>query len=205
MSPSRTADARVRLQSFGLRGSIPAVDAPGSTRVQALLARFPTSVTLQASRLKFLGVFAVSGLLLGLCVYMLQHGRLSPSGEVKAWIGIALFGVGVMTSLVMLAPGAGRLTLDQNGFERVTLFLRFRTSWNCVDNFTVCEMSVRRGRRMQFVGYTDRELPANNTSQQLTGRNAALPDSYGLSHDDLASLMGRWRTRALAARPTPRW
>jgi hypothetical protein len=168
--------------------------------VQTLLAHFPTSIALHASRLKFFSVLAVSVLLTGLCVYLLQHGRLSPSGEVKAWVGVVLFGVGVVISVVMLLPGAGRLTLDQDGFQRVTLFLKFRTPWSSVDDFTVCEMTMRRGRRMRFVGYNDRGLPTNNASQQLSGRNAALPDSYGLSHEELANLMAEWRARALAMR-----
>ena len=31
----------------------------------------------------------------------------------------------------------------------------------------------------------------------LTGRNSALPDTYGLSTEDLASIMESWRGRAL--------
>jgi hypothetical protein len=181
-----------------LRGPAAVNDAVRSGAVEALLARFPGPLRLRASRLKFLGLLAVSAVFVGLCIYMLKHGRLSPSGEMKAWIGIALFGLGVLISVVMLLPGAGSLTLDQNGFERITLFLKFRTSWQRVDNFSVCEMAIRRGRRMRFVGYDDSELPINNTSRQLTGRNAALPDSYGLSHEELAVLMRRWRLQALA-------
>ena len=35
----------------------------------------------------------------------------------------------------------------------------------------------------------------------IVGRNAALPDTYGLSADDLAQLMAQWRERALARGP----
>jgi hypothetical protein len=31
----------------------------------------------------------------------------------------------------------------------------------------------------------------------IVGRNAGLPDTYGLSADDLARLMAQWRERAL--------
>jgi hypothetical protein len=35
----------------------------------------------------------------------------------------------------------------------------------------------------------------------IVGRNAGLPDTYGLSADDLAQLMAQWRDRALARGP----
>lgn len=189
--------------SFGLRDSVPAKDGAKSDKVDALLARFPGPLRLGASRLKFVGLLAGSAAFVALCVYLLQHGRLSASGEMKAWIGVALFGAGVLISVVMLLPGAGSLTLDQHGFERVTLFMRFRTPWQRVSNISVVDMPVRRAK-MRLVGYDDSELPVDNTSRQLSGRNAALPDSYGLRHEELAALMQQWRLRASALQAAPR-
>jgi hypothetical protein len=37
----------------------------------------------------------------------------------------------------------------------------------------------------------------------IVGRNAALPDTYGLSADNLAQLMVQWRERALARSVRP--
>ena len=34
---------------------------------------------------------------------------------------------------------------------------------------------------------------------RISGRNAALPDTYGLAHEDLAGLMNQWRAQALRA------
>ncbi len=42
-----------------------------------------------------------------------------------------------------------------------------------------------------------RTISAINTA--LAGRNAALPDTYGFSVDELAELMQRWRDRATGA------
>jgi hypothetical protein len=189
--------------SFGLRGPVPAKGVAKSDKVDALLARFPGPVRLGASRLTFLGLLAVSAAFVALCVYLLQYGRLSASGEMKAWIGVALFGTGMLISALMLLPGAGSLTLNQHGFERVTLFMHFRTPWQRVNNISVVDIPVRRAR-MRLVGYDDSELPPDNTSRQLSGRNAALPDSYGLRHEELAALMQEWRLRALAVQDKPR-
>ena len=189
--------------SFGLRGPVPAPAATTSGKVDALLARFPGPVRLGASRLTFLGLLAVSAAFVVLCLYLLQHGGLSASGEMKAWVGVALFGTGVLIFLVMLLPGAASLTLDQDGFERVTLFLRFPVPWRRVANISVVEMPVRRAR-LRLVGYDDSALPPDNTSARLSGRNAALPDSYGLRHEELAALMQQWQLRALAVQDAPR-
>ena len=169
-------------------------------KVDAILARFPAAVTLQASRGRFLGLLAGSLGFVAALMFMLQHGVISPSGAFKAWLGIAFFGAGALVAVVMLLPGAGSLTLRADGFDRVTLFMTLRTPWQQVGNFGVSELPTRRGGRMRLVGYDDGDLPGDNFSRRTTGRNAALPDTYGLSHEDLARLMNQWRARALARR-----
>ena len=53
-----------------------------------------------------------------------------------------------------------------------------------------------------MVGYDDNKLKGFGAkfSRDKIGRNAALPDTYGLSHEELARLMTEWRERALAQR-----
>jgi hypothetical protein len=174
-----------------------ATRAPGRD-VDAILARFPGPVTLHVGRLKFLGLLAASLGFAAVLLYMLDDGALSPSATFKAWLGIAVFGMCALVAAVMLLPGAGSLTLGADGFDRVTLFMTFRKPWRQVGNFTVVQYSPRRGRTIRFVGYDDAALAAENVNHRLSGRNAALPDTYGLSHEDLASLMNQWRARALA-------
>jgi hypothetical protein len=174
-----------------------ATRAPGRD-IDAILARFPGPVTLHVGRLKFLGLLAASLGFAAALLYMLDDGALSPSATFKAWLGIAVFGMCALVAAVMLLPGAGTLTLGGDGFERVTLFMTFRRSWRQVGNFTVVQYSPRRGRAIRFVGYDDAALAAGNLNHRMSGRNAALPDSYGLSHEELASLMSQWRARALA-------
>ena len=54
-----------------------------------------------------------------------------------------------------------------------------------------------------MVGYDDDRLKGFGAkfSRDKIGRNAALPDTYGLSHEELARLMTEWHERALAQRP----
>jgi hypothetical protein len=175
-------------------GAVPAARG----KVDAILARFPGPVTLHVSRLKFLGLLAASLGFVAALLYMLDDGALSPSATLKAWLGIVVFGMCALVAAVMLLPGAGGLTLGADGFARITLFMTFRKPWRQVGSFTVVQYSLRRGRTIRFVGYDDDALAPDNRNRRMTGRNAALPDTYGLAHEDLASLMSQWRARALA-------
>jgi hypothetical protein len=52
-----------------------------------------------------------------------------------------------------------------------------------------------------MVVYDDAERKSTmmaRASVAICGRSAGLPDTYGLSADDLAQLMARWRERAVA-------
>jgi hypothetical protein len=162
-----------------------------------ILASFPGPVTLHPGRRKF--VLALAGCLafVAIAIWLLQEGSLSPAGTAKVWLGLVVFGVCALVPAVMLLPGAGRLTLDAGGFEQVSLYVKRRVPWHQVGNFTVRQYSLR-GRNNYFVGYDDARLRADNMNRRMIGRNAALPDTYGLAHDELASLMTQWRARALA-------
>jgi hypothetical protein len=173
-----------------------------ASEVDALLARFPGPVTLNPSRLKSLVLLAVClGFLVGL-TYLLQHGTLGPAGAFKAWLGTVLFAAGALIGAVMLLPGAARLTLCREGFERVALFVTRRTAWSQASGFVIGECRSRGGRPTRMVAYDDVGSwgASAETRRKLVGRNCALPDTYGLSHEDLARLMTQWRERALAQR-----
>jgi hypothetical protein len=113
-------------------------------------------------------------------------------------IGLAFSGICGIVAAVMLLPGAAGLTLRADGFETVILFRKLRAPWQRVSEFAVGQYSMRRGRHKPFVGYNDAHYPTDNLRGRMTGYNAALPDTYDLSHDDLARLMNQWRALALA-------
>jgi hypothetical protein len=185
-------------RAFGRKDPSRAPASVGSADVDAVLARFPGPVTLHVSRLKFVGLLAASlGFVVAL-LYMLQDDALSASATFKAWFGIAFVSLVALVPAVMLLPGAGSLTLGPDGFERVSLFIRWRRPWRRVGNFAVGEYSPRRGRTIRFVVYDDADVAPDNFTRRTTGHNAALPDTYGLAHEDLAGLMNQWRAHALA-------
>ena len=194
--PSRPASPALRAVGHGAAlGHAAALD-----EVDAVLARFPGPVTLTGSRVKYLGVLAASVVFVAALAWMLQHGAVGPAGTAKAWLGVLFFGAGAVIGAVMLLPGASSLTLSAQGFERITLFVKRPTAWQQASGFIVGEYLTARRRQLRTVAYDDAACwgAGADLSRKLVGRNTALPDTYGLAHEDLARLMTQWRQRALA-------
>jgi hypothetical protein len=167
-------------------------------RLDAILARFPGPVTLYPSRRKWAIIFVVGGLAAAGGVWMVETEH--PWG----WFVLIFFLIGTITAGAALLPGAGRLTLESGGFEIKNLYRRRRIRWQDVTGF---EAAVIPPSARKFVLYDelkakDRVISKFNTA--IAGRNAALPDTYGFSADDLADLITRWRERAIVAAEPPR-
>jgi hypothetical protein len=174
--------------------------------VDAILARFPGPVTLRVSRLKWFAVLAGGLGFVAIGVFMLRGdiGGVDRWDVLIAWACLVFFGLVALVAAVMLLPGAGSLTLAAEGFETCNLFRRFRTPWQQASDFTVGEYDAQEGwlaRPQRLVVYDDSRCVGAlaDLNRRMLGRNGALPDTYGLSYDDLARLMTQWRERALTA------
>ena len=86
--------------------------------------------------------------------------------------------------------------------EVCSLFRRNRIAWPQASGFTVTTLPLPGGNKKPMVGYDHDSLKGFGAdfSRDKIGRNAALPDSYGLPLEDLARLLTEWRERALARR-----
>ena len=178
-----------------------------SRNADVILARFPGPVTLHVSRLKMLMLVAGSLVFVAGGIFLLIVARHDPEALLAGLASILFFGACAAVGAVMLLPGAGSLTLDAEGFEVCSLFRRHRTSWRQASGFTVVTVPGA-GKRM--IAYDDDRLSGfmAQTNQGLTGRNAAIPDDYRLSYDNLAWLLTQWREKALAQgrhAPVPRF
>ena len=166
-------------------------------QVGAIVARFPGPVRLHVTRRRKLAIFAIAGAVTVLFAWLLIRTPLTWWEATFVWIAILLFGwLAVGAAILLCKPSGWCLTLDADGFETLNLlfFLSVRMHWRDVGEFRV------------------RYVPG--TSYVLAGRKVAtfkilgapfgargsriLPDSYGLSEDDLVWLMNEWRARALA-------
>ena len=171
-------------------------------KVDAILARFPGPVMLRVSRLKVLALLAASLAFVAGGILLIVFVKDDPEARLAGLAGILFFGACALIGAVMLLPGAGSLTLDVGGFEVCSLFRRNRITWPQASRFTVTTLPLPDADSQHMVGYDDDRLKGFGAefSRDKIGRNAALPDTYGLSHEELARLMTEWRERALARR-----
>jgi hypothetical protein len=192
-------------------------------RIAVLLDQFPGPLTLRPSTWKWLGLlaFSIAGIACGawfirdpgiasdsrvarfgqlLMSLGLAHGTSQAIAEF-GWFMVIVCAIGSVVGIITLLPGAAGLTLNRDGFVVRSLFRTQAYRWLDADEFAVVEMKFPVGcGRKKFVGFNDpsvakRSIAAVNV--KLIGRNSMLPDSYGLSVEDLARLVSRWRERAV--------
>jgi hypothetical protein len=115
------------------------------------------------------------------------------AGDARGWL-VGFFTLGIPIAAIMLLPGAGGLVLDRDGFGVTTVYRMHRWRWTDTGGFMVA--TLPRGHKM--VVYDSRASGVlGQASMKITGRNAGLPETYGLKPEALAELMTRWRERAL--------
>jgi hypothetical protein len=161
------------------------------SEIENIAARFPGLVTLYPSRKKWLLVF------LGSAPFY-RHWLLDGHGGTKTrLVGILVFAAFAAVAGAMLLPGAGSLSLNADGFVTISLFRRWHALWQDATAFHVVRIPPS-GQRM--VVYDDRTAQGvvAKLNAAVAGYAAGLPDTYGLSADELAALMTSWRSRALA-------
>jgi hypothetical protein len=147
-------------------------------------------VTYPASRRKMLMLLGISLLFVAIGIWMLQD----PENTLIAGLITGFFGLGALTALVNMHPRASYLTLSERGFEFSSLFRRHFVAWSDVAEFVPISMS---GNAMVGFYYAaTKQAPAmRHVSNFIAGIEAALPDTYGHSNQELAALMNELRRK----------
>jgi hypothetical protein len=161
---------------------------PNDSQVDAILKGFPGPVRLTSSPGKW-------ALVLLSCIGFTALGAaMIRDGNISGWF-FGFVTLGIPLAAVMLLPGAGGLVLDSEGFDRISFYRTERWRWTDTD-FVVAMLPFG-----QMVVY-DSRTPTSGVNTGITGRNAWLPETYGLKPEALAELMTRWRERALRSHAT---
>jgi hypothetical protein len=121
-------------------------------------------------------------------------------GADGGWFVLIFFGFGVLVSIVVMLPGANVLILDRDGFEARSMYRGGRTSWRDASGFITAKLPPRSYVMVVYDDARHKGGMLASANVALTGRNAGLPDTFGLDPDDLATLMESWRERALQMR-----
>jgi hypothetical protein len=176
-----------------------------SDQVTEVLSKFPGPVMLKASWRKWARMLLI-GMGFVFISVLLVRSDAAPTylDKLVGWTGIVFFSTWAVLSAANIFSGAGKLMLHDAGFE-VTSFFRSRSVlWRDAAGFKVF-LPWYMPKRSACVMYDDanekQKTPLQRTiatwNASLAGHNAGLPDTYGLSADELANLMNEWRELAL--------
>ena len=151
-----------------------------------------TELTLHTSKAKRLLLLLASLLFTVAGVFLAQDG------ELTGHVAYAFFGLCSVAYMVQLTTGGGYLKLRDDEFEFVFGFGRKQcVKWDDVDSFRV---AVARNLSRYYVPPTrlvgwnykqsvDVSKFGRVTSKTLSGREACLPDTYGMKMEELLSLL----------------
>jgi len=115
------------------------------------------------------------------------------SREMFAWLGIVFFGLCLFVSLICMLPKASYLRLTPDGFTICSLFRAHTTRWEDVISFGVGRIFTNKMVMFNYVESYQRSPKLRSFNTKLTGFEAAIPDSYGFRHEDLADLLNRYK------------
>ncbi|MGJ4931156.1 hypothetical protein ACQR1I_33845 [Bradyrhizobium sp. HKCCYLS2038] len=172
--------------------------------VQSHFVQFPGPLTLHASRSRFLRLFGVSALFVAIGTGLLVHD----GSNAKIWFSLLFFALCALVFATNLLPGSASLTLDADGFRVKQFYFVRKSRWESVTNIHAGYLlgaGYLPGLRTKVVRYIDTQWSGWRLARWETaklGYNAALPDIYGMSADELAALMMQWRNRLLGPAPT---
>jgi hypothetical protein len=120
-------------------------------QVESILERFPGPVTLTVSRarrvLGLVVVLACAALFVWAWIVSVGPRTANPPQWLMLVLALVVFGgLAIRGVILLLVPGAARLTLDADGFEVGRVFEPMRVPWHAVSDFRVEKLSTGRGK-----------------------------------------------------------
>jgi hypothetical protein len=155
-----------------------------------ILRGFPGPILLFPSRRKWLGMIA------GSAGFVIASIFIAGSNPIAALMGLLFFGACLLVGIVVLLPGSASLQLDKSGFVCTRFFRTTAYRWNEVSDFDVWRF--RTTKIVMFEVAKPHLTTLEKINRRLTGRNKGLPDTFGLTAEDLVELMTGWRNMATA-------
>ena len=151
----------------------------------------PETMTLKPDRLRWLLVFAISAVFVAIAVWI------GPEEPVLFYGAGGFFLLcGLIAAPLMIGVGSS-LVLDCKGFACRTLFRTFRRRWRDCSAFHPVTTGFRK-----YVGFSAQEHEAAHprmaaANRAMIGATGMLPETYGLSAEELSDLMNSFRARAM--------
>lgn len=142
----------------------------------------PETLYLPPSRARWVFTVVMSAIIVGANVYVVATQN-APALAILA----AIFSITGIASGVQLIPGSAGMWLDRKGFTFRMFWYDRRREWKEITPILSSQVGL-----LQMVGY-NRAGDAPNKPREV------LPDTYGISANELADIMNHWRDTAIKA------
>ena len=169
----------------------------------ALMRQFPGPVELSVDKRKFLFLLVGLAIFGGVGIWFLLHEQRGLFATIMVWLAVIGCVVAVPVMIALMLQGSS-LRLDREGLRIRHAWRTTVTRWRDTSEFEVAALpmvATSSGTRMVVYDDAGRSSTLGAINSGLVGRSSALPDTYGLSHEELAALLNEWRRRALDAQP----
>lgn len=99
------------------------------------------------------------------------------------------FGLAIIVFGIQLLPNSSYLKLTEEGFEVCSTFRTNSYRWSDIESFSIMNVPLNKMVSWDFSSNYDAQQTGRRVSSRVTGSEAALPDTYGMSAAELADLM----------------
>ena len=155
----------------------------------------PNVMRLKPSILRHVILLLTSAGLVAMGAFLVTRGQ--PFG----WVCIAFFGMGVLVILLTLLPGSSYLELRPGGIELSSLYRKWFVRWSDVQEFFPTRVATKQMVCWNYTPGYAAQARGRRLSMGLAGVEAGLPDTYGLSAQELSALLNEWRAKHTGERP----
>ncbi|MEO1131668.1 MAG: hypothetical protein AAFX40_03065 [Cyanobacteria bacterium J06639_1] len=115
-------------------------------------------------------------------------------GDWRGWYVAIVFGLGSLMFAAILLPNCAYLELSPEGLTVCSLYRVHRYTWQDIEGFGVAAIALNSAVGFNFSGTHSTQNVATQIAAGLSGYEAALPDTYGMSAEALAAVLNEYRT-----------
>ena len=154
---------------------------------------YPEIVHLRPSAARRILLIAISSL------FTLGGWLMVGSGDTRGWFVFIGFGLGLLVSLVMSLPGAMGMVVMKEGFAIRSMYRTRFYTWDEVSEFGVFKIYTGHGPAKKMVGFsgpTSHRRMAMVSAIVSGGYTHTLPETYGISAEELAARLNAYRAQA---------